>query len=199
MTHAQLPARADHVTAPSTPPGLVRPKHRRRLLAVLSASSPCSPDTLWTNTRPVTLTASTEIEATPDQVWRVLTDFAAYPQWNPFMTSDLGEGDLGRRPGKGRPHAHPPARRRRRHDLRPEVLTVSPGRELRWLGKVAPGWIADGEHRFLIERLGPHRVRLTQSERFTGVAVPFVQGRLRADTLPQFRAMNTAVARLAAG
>ncbi|MEU1350701.1 hypothetical protein [Streptomyces sp. NPDC005795] len=39
------------------------------------------------------------------------------------------------------------------------------------------------------------RVRLTQSERFTGVAVPFVEGQLRADTLPQFRAMNEALAR----
>ncbi|MGN5632690.1 hypothetical protein [Streptomyces sp. AC154] len=60
---------------------------------------------------------------------------------------------------------------------------------------MGPGWIADGEHRFLIEKTGDHRVRLTQSESFTGVAVPFVASRLRSDTLPQFRAMNEALVR----
>jgi hypothetical protein len=34
--------------------------------------------------------------------------------------------------------------------------------------------------------------RDTQREDFTGVAVPFYEGHLRADTLPQFRAMNAA-------
>jgi uncharacterized protein YndB with AHSA1/START domain len=24
-----------------------------------------------------------EIEATPERVWEILTDFAAYPEWNP--------------------------------------------------------------------------------------------------------------------
>jgi hypothetical protein len=37
-------------------------------------------------------------------------------------------------------------------------------------------------------------VLFTQRENFTGVAIPFYAGRLHADTLPQFRAMNTAIA-----
>jgi hypothetical protein len=37
----------------------------------------------------------------------------------------------------------------------------------------------------------------TQQERFTGIGVPFYEGHLHADTLPQFRAMNAALARLA--
>jgi hypothetical protein len=40
-------------------------------------------------------------------------------------------------------------------------------------------------------------VLFTQREDFTGVAVPFYEGHLRADTLPQFRAMNAALARQA--
>ena len=37
----------------------------------------------------------TEIEAPVPDVWMVLTDFASYPEWNPFMRSikgDLAEG-----------------------------------------------------------------------------------------------------------
>jgi hypothetical protein len=59
---------------------------------------------------------------------------------------------------------------------------------------MGPGWIADGEHRFTIEQIGPGRVRLTQSERFTGAAIPFAKGMLNGNTLPQFRAMNRALA-----
>jgi hypothetical protein len=196
MTHTQLPTRADHIAAPSTSPGRQR---RRRLLAVLAALiAVLAGYTLWTNIRPVTLTASTEIEATPDQVWQVLTNFEAYPQWNPFITSAkvTSAGGSLEKGAHMRIHLHDTS-----GDMTftPEVLTVTPGHELRWLGKVGPGWIADGEHRFLIERLGPDRVRLTQSERFTGIAVPFVQRQLKSDTLPQFRAMNEALAQLAAG
>lgn len=79
----------------------------------------------------------------------------------------------------------------------PVVLAVRPDGELRWIGKVGPGGIFDGEHTFLIQPLGRGRTRFTQREQFTGVAIPFYEHRLRADTLPQFRAMNAALARRA--
>jgi uncharacterized protein YndB with AHSA1/START domain len=36
-----------------------------------------------------------EIEAPPDVVWRVLTDFAAYPEWNPFIVRIGGDLTVG--------------------------------------------------------------------------------------------------------
>jgi len=37
-----------------------------------------------------TLTASVHIDASPDQVWAVLSDFERYPDWNPFIVSATG-------------------------------------------------------------------------------------------------------------
>ena len=37
------------------------------------------------------------IEATAERVWDVLVDFAAYPQWNPFLLNVRGAAEEGRR------------------------------------------------------------------------------------------------------
>jgi hypothetical protein len=142
----------------------------------------------WTNVRPYTLRASIQIDATPQQVWAVLTDQADYPRWNPFIISSAGRLTVGA------------TLTNVMHDatgnttFTPTVQIIEPGRELRWLGTVGPGAIFDGQHTFTITVLGPHRVLFTQREDFTGVVIPFYQGRLHASTLPQFRAMNTALA-----
>ena len=42
-----------------------------------------------------TLHASADIDAPADQVWRVVTDFARYPEWNPFIIHAAGEQRVG--------------------------------------------------------------------------------------------------------
>ena len=180
-------------TAATQAPG-TRPRRRhRRLLAVVAAIVVILAGyATWTNTQAYTLQASVVIHATPRQVWAVLTDQAAYPRWNPFITSSTGPFRVGA------------TLTNRMHDatgnttFTPVVQVVDPGRELQWIGRVGPGGIFDGEHTFTIRQIRPGLVLFTQREDFTGIAVPFYQGHLHADTLPQFRAMNAALAAQAA-
>ncbi len=66
------------------------------------------------------------IEAPSDRVWRSLTDFALYPEWNPLIRRASGPLEVGARPdvllgASG-------ARETRFH---PTVKKVVPNRELR--------------------------------------------------------------------
>ena len=143
--------------------------------------------------KPTVLRTTVEVDATPDQVWTVLTDRGTYPDWNPFIISSTGDlitGDkitnvLRDTAGK-------------ETKFTPTLLAVEPGRELRWIGKVGFGGIFDGEHSFRIEPLPDGRSRLIQQETFRGVAVPVMAGWLNSKIKPQFTAMNQALAARAA-
>jgi hypothetical protein len=75
----------------------------------------------------------------------------------------------------------------------PTVLTVTPNRELRWLGHFLLPGIFDGEHYFQITPLAPGRVKFTQGERFSGILVPFAKSSLDGGTKAGFLAMNRAL------
>ncbi|VVB87011.1 Polyketide cyclase / dehydrase and lipid transport [uncultured archaeon] len=38
-----------------------------------------------------------EIQASADRVWQILTDFASFPEWNPFIRRAKGETVKGAR------------------------------------------------------------------------------------------------------
>lgn len=130
---------------------------------------------------------SIEIDAPPDRVWTVLTDFASYSSWNPFIRAISGEIASG---AKLKVNIRPEGRRGM--TFRPEVLEATDARRLRWLGSLGMKGIFDGEHRFEIEPLGGGRTRFRQSERFTGLLVPLLGGMLGA-TEKGFDAMNRAL------
>jgi hypothetical protein len=138
------------------------------------------------------LRSEIDVHATPERVWQVLTDFAAYPQWNPFITRADGEARRGRRltlrmqPAGGRAMT-----------FRPTVLEAAQERELRWLGRLLVPGLFDGEHRFTIRPLGDGQVRLVQQEDFRGLLVPLLAGSLDRRTLPAFEQMNQALKRRA--
>jgi hypothetical protein len=138
------------------------------------------------------LRAQIDIQATPERVWQVLTDFGAYPQWNPFMT---------RADGTPHPGEHLTIRLQpvdgRAVTFRPTVLEATPAVRLRWLGHLLVPGIFDGEHRFTIQPLGDGQVRLVQQEDFRGLLVPLLAASLDRHTLPAFQQLNQALKRRA--
>ena len=129
-----------------------------------------------------------EIEAPAERVWQVLTDFAAYPEWNPFI-----------RRVNGRPEVDEQLVVRMRPSgtkgmtFRPTVLKAEPNRQLRWLGHLLVPGLFDGEHIFEIEELDEDRVLFTQREIFRGLLVPLLARSLDRDTQRGFEEMNRAL------
>ena len=75
--------------------------------------------------------------------------------------------------------------------FRPKVLAAEPGLLLRWIGRLIMPGIFDGTHQFALDDMGGH-TRLTQSETFRGVLVPFT-GKIITQTEADFRALNQAL------
>ncbi len=86
------------------------------------------------------------IAASPDQVWGVLVDFDAYPEWNPFITSIAGLAQPGEQlavaltlPGG------------RTITMRPRVQAVEPTQRFAWLGHLGVRGVFDGAHELVLQ------------------------------------------------
>jgi hypothetical protein len=135
----------------------------------------------------VDLATELRIDAPPARVWDVLSDLSAYPDWNPFLPEVSGELREGARL---RVVLAPPGSKRMA--IRPKVLRVEPGKELRWKGRLPiPGLFA-GEHSFLLEPDGAG-TRFVHREHFSGLLVPLLRKSLDGHARLGFEAMNRAL------
>jgi len=134
------------------------------------------------------ITTHVEITGHAERVWDVLTDFAAYGEWNTFIRRVSGDLRWGSRLSV---QIQPPGRRAM--TFSPRITALVPNHELRWVGRVLMPGLFDGEHRFVIESLDPTRVRFVHSERFRGILVPLLWRGLAGPTKEGFKAMNKAL------
>ncbi len=107
-----------------------------------------------------------EIEASADRVWKVLTDFRAYPEWNSMMWPNGDQVTPG-----ARLRVRVKMGRWLRFTFRPIIQKADPGRELCWKGRL-PARLLQGLHSFIIEPLEDKRVRFVHREVLTGFLVP---------------------------
>jgi hypothetical protein len=127
------------------------------------------------------------IDATPDQVWAVLTDFDHHCDWNPFLVRVAGVPEQGQRltvtlsPPDGR-----------RITMKPVVTEVETARVFEWWGHLGVRGVFDGRHRFELHPSGAG-TRFVQSETFTGALVPLLARSLDRGTAAGFALMNGAL------
>jgi hypothetical protein len=129
-----------------------------------------------------------DIRASAERVWQALTDFTAYPHWNPVMQPISGEAKAGAllkvrvqlRNGLG-------------VTLRITVLKAEASRELRWQGQLLFAGFFRGEHSFTIEPMGESWVRLVQRETYSGLLAPVFLLFMKATNRRIFENMNQAL------
>ncbi len=135
-----------------------------------------------------TLRTAIHIDASPEAVWDILTDFARYPDWNPFIPH--AEGEL-REGATITVRIEPPGGRGM--TFRPTVQRVEPQREFRWLGHLWVPKLFDGEHIFELHAIEDGTTHFVQRETFSGLLVPLVWGAMEDATRRGFTAMNRAL------
>lgn len=133
------------------------------------------------------LVTEIKIDAPANVVWEVLTDLAAYPQWNPFIVEARGEAVVGT---KLENRLQPPGGRSMK--FKPTVTVVDPETKFEWLGVLGFRGIFDGRHIFELEADGDS-TKLVQREEFTGIVVPLFARSLDKGTKAGFEAMNQAI------
>jgi hypothetical protein len=133
-----------------------------------------------------------EVNAPASRVWRLLTDFEHYPEWNPFIRRVSGRPEPNT---KLEVFIQPSGARGM--TFRPTVLKAEPERELRWFGRLLLPGLFDGEHIFEIHHVTDNTLKFVQRERFSGLFVPLLWNQLDRDTRRGFNEMNAALKELA--
>jgi hypothetical protein len=101
-------------------------------------------------------------------VYRVLTDFPRYPEWNPFITAIAGKlapgeqlsVDLSLPEGSS-------------YQLKPHLMQVTENAELRWRGHFWLPALLEAEHLFQLEGRGDTLTRFAQSQNLSGFLLRF--------------------------
>ena len=111
----------------------------------------------------IVLRSAIAIDATPAQVWDVLTDFPAYGEWSNFSSVD-GSAEKGTRlrirmPGMS---------------FRPYVTAATTHQELEWSAKILSERFFLGRHTFTLARQDDGTTLVNNVETFSGASVrPF--------------------------
>jgi hypothetical protein len=128
------------------------------------------------------------IGASAATVWKVLTEFERYPEWNPSLKSISGE----LRPGAtvaltlGMPGRPSPKVKARLGD-------VAVGRRLTWHGNAGADWLFAGDREFVIDEQPDATVLVTHTEDVHGALSPIFRALMGGAIQRSHDAFNAAL------
>lgn len=131
---------------------------------------------------------TTDIHAPIADIWRILTDFPQYEEWNPLLIRASGSLSVGNRLGitLRLPGSRPMS-------FSPTLIALVPEREFRWLGTLGFSALFAGEHIFQLVPQSNGTIRLKHSERFTGILPPLMGLQWYERVRQGFESMNRAL------
>jgi hypothetical protein len=129
-----------------------------------------------------------EIDVPAHTIWRELTNFTAYPSWNPFIQFIDGNLTQG---GRRSVLVCPPNNKGMR--FKPVVRELKENKKIVWLGRLMFPGVFDGEHSFELISLAKNKTRFIQKEKFSGALVPMFWAKLENDIRQGFINMNKAL------
>lgn len=113
-----------------------------------------------------TVTTTTLIEAPREDVWRVVVDFDAYAEWNPYMRIAGGAAARG---GAIDVLLEPDGDA---HELDATIYVFNPPRKLRWQSRLLAPGLMDVEYEVIVAPVSARVTELTQRAREEGLLVP---------------------------
>ena len=134
------------------------------------------------------LTTEIQINSSPEILWKVITDFKNYYQWNPILQKIKGEPLIG-----NKLEIHLSTIGGKNRVYHPKVIKITPNHELRWKGTLLFSQIFSGERIFLIEKLSENKVNFVNKEIFSGIGVRFTSQKMEDDIVASFKKMNEAL------
>ena len=132
---------------------------------------------------------TTTIQASPDKIWALLTDAAAFPKWNSTVTSIEGEIAEGHTLKLKVPSAP-------KRVFKPKVSRVEAGRSMTWSDGMAP--MFKGVRTFTLTPSADGSTVFSMKEEFSGLMLPMIKGSL-PDFAPVFEAYAEDLKRAAEG
>ena len=127
------------------------------------------------------------IQASPEEVWKVLTDLGKHAEWNPLICHAEGKVEVGQ---KVKVLARTASRDMSFNCL---VVKVEPNRAFQWVWHVVLPFLLKGEHIFKIEPVDEDSVRYIDQEIFKGLLLPFLTKDLATNSKDAMVAMGYAL------
>ncbi|MDF3065614.1 MAG: hypothetical protein K0R38_1215 [Polyangiaceae bacterium] len=114
------------------------------------------------------LRSEVEIHAPASHVYGVLTDFAHYQEWNPYLTEVSGELLVGQKLRLGLSLPEGSA-----YELQADVTHITPNEALRWVGRFWSSSLLQLEQSFTLSEPRPGVTRVLQGQDFSGFLLRF--------------------------
>lgn len=110
------------------------------------------------------------INAPKELVWKWLTDFESYQQWNPLVSAVVGETIQG---GIIETTIVP-----LNETFQVKLISLKPQQEIVWQGKRGAKFLLAGKHYYRLKAHDLNTTILEHGEYFTGILSPFIPKRL---------------------